>query len=660
LADRALALYPDVSFVGHSLGGAMAQMARLHTGQAAVIFNSAPLGYHELRMAISGELLNSQVNSALLAFRSPEDPLREVSESISGFEDAVVRNIALTDNTVFRNVLDGLPERTTRTPCRCLAKPLQDVRLARDERWLYAYLLEQSGIGVFAEPIQSDTEATTVSIRFAKEGCIPRMVGACSICDPVELGLFKLGRLTPSKTDSELNLKWFGQCNHQVDLFAGGRGEHTLDMILNLLKTSHLELLSVSETVSEHSPDSAVYEFQVSNLQQWDQLEQFKQSLEKDLGFQFGSYTPVQAGKTLITVVVRNFRGGAVDGFGLLKAYEGEIDYFSISASEENGLVFRNGMPEFLMPSNYIEFRTVTRTKVQEKHECPDRNFMNSYIIVRDGFPLHIDPIANAIIQSANDQFLQQCPGSKNAQYDGYLVMRSAVEQAGGFENFFASTRNGGPQSEYIQCQGHFSKQEVCSSRRWNSIQNRHIGSMKKAHDDRVARAKQAVYKHEQEARAQARAAEKDRLGKLRLAAEEQWKERWRLQLDGEDPLENITDLMRFDRATTIAELSKGRHMIMTYRSGNVEFAHGKAMLSDYQRGTDIYEGIPVGGFSWEGWFDAMSAAQKWSFTVVCRLDADALVGMSEGAQYIFHGLLHSVTDSNYTSQVVLDCARTE
>lgn len=151
LADRARALYPDVTFVGHSLGGAMAQVARLHTGQVAVIFNSAPMGLHELGMAISGEPLDRQVNSALLAFRSPEDPLREVSEGISGFKDLVVRNIALTNNTVFRNVLDGVAGTGFAHAMPVLATAIVDVRLARDQRWLYAYLLEQSGIAALAE-----------------------------------------------------------------------------------------------------------------------------------------------------------------------------------------------------------------------------------------------------------------------------------------------------------------------------------------------------------------------------------------------------------------------------------------------------------------------------------------------------------------------------
>lgn len=140
LAERARALYPQVTFVGHSLGGAMAQVARLHTDRDAVIFNSAPVGLHALGMAISGQPLSTRVNAALKAFRSPEDPVRQATQGLGNFEDLVVGNIALTGNTVGQNAIDGLIATGFAHAMPVLARAMQDVRLARDEGWLAAEL----------------------------------------------------------------------------------------------------------------------------------------------------------------------------------------------------------------------------------------------------------------------------------------------------------------------------------------------------------------------------------------------------------------------------------------------------------------------------------------------------------------------------------------
>lgn len=138
LAERARALYPQVTFVGHSLGGAMAQVAQLHTDRDAVIFNSAPVGLHALGMAISGQPLSTRVNATLKAFRSPEDPVRRATHGLGSFEDLVVSNIALTGNTVGQNAIEGLVATGFAHAIPVLARAMQDVRLVRDEGWLAA------------------------------------------------------------------------------------------------------------------------------------------------------------------------------------------------------------------------------------------------------------------------------------------------------------------------------------------------------------------------------------------------------------------------------------------------------------------------------------------------------------------------------------------
>ena len=136
LAERARALYPQVTFVGHSLGGAMAQVARLHVDRAAVIFNSAAVGLHALGMALSGQPLNMRVTASLKAFRSPEDPVRGATQGLGDFEDLVVNNIVLTGNTLTQNALDAAAGTGYSHAMSVLARAMQEVRLVRDEGWL--------------------------------------------------------------------------------------------------------------------------------------------------------------------------------------------------------------------------------------------------------------------------------------------------------------------------------------------------------------------------------------------------------------------------------------------------------------------------------------------------------------------------------------------
>jgi murein DD-endopeptidase MepM/ murein hydrolase activator NlpD len=257
-------------------------------------------------------------------------------------------------------------------------------------------------------------------------------------------------------------------------------------------------------------------------------------------------------------------------------------------------------------------------------------------VYIPDGINLNNEPAINLLTTQAFNYF---------AHHGGFTdknATRSGVEVA----IFFEKDRN---RNVFASANYRFDQDGQRIEARWSD--NKTLDKFK----DEQRSSLQAAQRL---ARQRASDQEKARIAALRASREQTWAERWRMQFEVEVPLENITDLMRFDKAATIAELSKGRHITLTYRSRNVEFAQGKAMLSDHQRGTDIYEGIPDGGFSWEGWFDAMSAAQNRSFTVVCRLDADALVGLREGPGNVFYAQLNSVTDSNYMSQVVLDCAR--
>lgn len=129
VAEQVVQSYPDVVFAGHSLGGRLAQVARLATGNSAVIFNSAPLGADERVRALLSP--RSQLSS-LRHFRSPEDPLTTWNSG----EETVIGNIARTGLSVAGNVVAGFHTHHIQV----LASAMLDVESARREGWIDAYL----------------------------------------------------------------------------------------------------------------------------------------------------------------------------------------------------------------------------------------------------------------------------------------------------------------------------------------------------------------------------------------------------------------------------------------------------------------------------------------------------------------------------------------
>lgn len=132
--------HPDVIFVGHSLGGRLAQIGRLITGNEAVIFNSAPVGISEATKVISAVINNPQ--GGLTGFRGPQDPLG-VIDPASGYRDVVVENIFRAEGLPLKGALSEayvrIEQRKFFHGAGVLARAMQDVRMARDEGWIAAY-----------------------------------------------------------------------------------------------------------------------------------------------------------------------------------------------------------------------------------------------------------------------------------------------------------------------------------------------------------------------------------------------------------------------------------------------------------------------------------------------------------------------------------------
>ncbi len=150
LASEVLRVHPDVIFVGHSLGGRLAQVARLSTGNSAVVFNSAFVSLDDiLRSIISpkGHL------APLMLFRSPDDPLT----ALATVSTTVVKNVVSTELSFLGNIVTA---KDFSHNMGVMATAMQNVRLARDGRWLSDYL---AGVAPQVAQPRAPTNAPTIS-----------------------------------------------------------------------------------------------------------------------------------------------------------------------------------------------------------------------------------------------------------------------------------------------------------------------------------------------------------------------------------------------------------------------------------------------------------------------------------------------------------------
>lgn len=92
LARQIVNLHPNVVFVGHSMGGRMAKVASMETGNRSVSFNTAPLSFEEATQIIRDPIDHTE-------FRSPVDVVSILS-SQSAWE---VSNVKRADADIFRD-----------------------------------------------------------------------------------------------------------------------------------------------------------------------------------------------------------------------------------------------------------------------------------------------------------------------------------------------------------------------------------------------------------------------------------------------------------------------------------------------------------------------------------------------------------------------------
>ncbi|MCE8517129.1 peptidoglycan-binding protein [Ruegeria pomeroyi] len=131
IARAVLRKRPNLILTGHSLGGRLAQAARMALGRPAYVFNSAPVGARELaQFGLANLFLNHDV--PLERFRSPQDQLSGVFPA----NDMEVKNIVET------RMIELLNLSTTAEYLHnmsVLFGAMDEVRMARDLGWLAAH-----------------------------------------------------------------------------------------------------------------------------------------------------------------------------------------------------------------------------------------------------------------------------------------------------------------------------------------------------------------------------------------------------------------------------------------------------------------------------------------------------------------------------------------
>lgn len=142
IAEEVVLTHPDVVFAGHSLGGRLAQAARLSTGNPAVVFNSAPLGIDDRVRAL---LSVRDRLSSLQHFRSPEDPVTAWTSA----EETVIGNIQRTGLSVVGNAVAFFHTHNIQV----LATAMLNVESARREGWIDAYLRSSPAASPEAPPL---------------------------------------------------------------------------------------------------------------------------------------------------------------------------------------------------------------------------------------------------------------------------------------------------------------------------------------------------------------------------------------------------------------------------------------------------------------------------------------------------------------------------
>lgn len=695
LADSARALYPKVAFVGHSLGGAMAQVARFHTGLQAVIFNSAPIGLHALGMAVSGKPLPTRGSASLRAFRSPEDPVRAAAQGLVDFEDVVVGNIVPTNNTVFQNVLEGLFATGYAHSMPVLARAMQDARMVRDEGWIDAYDCHQrrqlstvAGAPMLplaldgAQGVSNSTEAViakpssetfpSVSESTRSDRPITRTdSGGQAIQSPSPGGSTILGRFSweadPRIVKALLDIRTRLPSGSDTfckalngPLQAADRKVLFEDTILKIresgreyqLPVDHIMLsdnrfCTDSENYCRLSSPQVYYcasgesKFFTTNKKSIFEVSyaavspSVREHVRKPMGDKNGQPIPVEGTSCHIKTPWPEPDRARWTG----TCIDGKISGVgSIQWMKGAAVIWHTKVGQVWgvsIENNELYFDLdLNRFRFSLAQCGRERKYRAAAVVAKSKISREF--FANVWISeeilARGASFLKDRCGNEGNDYSNIRVSISDEAAASQYASI-VSARNASP--------GKLSWQNVENSAS-SDLRNKIEQEERRRSDNELQAARNQRSQH---------------IDAQRRAREAQWNEYWERTLSSNSAWPNIADLMIYSKARTMAKLVQG-HLIKIVVE-DVAFSAGRAYVTARQTRTRIYADLPEREFTWDQFAEGLrKSSDIQGYAIRCSIDQNSLGRYKAGESYELYARLDSVgTHGGFLlDRIDLDC----
>lgn len=240
--------------------------------------------------------------------------------------------------------------------------------------------------------------------------------------------------------------------------------------------------------------------------------------------------------------------------------------------------------------------------------------------------PLQAVDIANdfllvGMFQRAADSIVETCGG------DGYRNIAVILEHPGYPDGAVARGRN------YDVA--------ALTWREWSNVAKAHRASELRNLNDGIRERRRAA---EAAQREQARAERRTRLLN-------EWTDRVKKQLDGTVPIENLADLLKYDRLRTLQALAEGRTIRLAVTEPS--FRNDQFVVTNQHKAFNVDEALAGPGFSWEGWIQLTQGRGEGVIELTCLFQADAIAGLQLGQSYSVEAKLVDASGSS----VVMQCA---
>lgn len=613
----------NIVFVGHSLGGRLAQIAALETGTSAVVFDRAPFGQVELK---KWPALAVSEPEQIVRFRGVRDPLTEA-------------NPFARDDTAVRNIVGdlGFDDYTYGHQMDLIALAMQDVRIAWESGWLSGEKDGRSMIISKMEEIKSSYPRTD-----ALDGCaIP--YGPLSRKDVTALlyGSSLTRRRGPRvrrTSDVSFSTPAITTTNHEeTDACVADGGGCFLAYVC---ENSEADVALVSTGYSTTGP-RLIYNIEKQPIPDW--------ITETRRGLLF------QEGTTSVATEIPDCRvsipsdldadratwsgqcaNGKPDGIGRLSLYKGVelIDYIDVNPSHH--LMFESGdlyweidlrEYEFTMENCSLRSNRRPSTTISSKTSRPSSAVANFTVAKK---------LLEAGIEFGSAVCGNRPPALKGAGSRVVFPNKTVAAVFADADEF-----------------GAIAREKIASY----AINDKRA-EVRRLNQERVQKEREEMQ-------------EKFRVASIKIKREREIAaiRDWEASFGSSVPIENIADLLKYKPAKTIALLSEGREIVLKVQS--VNFANGKLLIDGRHYYTEIYVGVADEAkaslgleanedsrFSWAQWFDMINSASKDKYVAItCQVEAADSDDIDVNSSYIIDARLTRYDDPGFGAPAArFDC----